>query len=63
MGYIALYFGNNTKFQRNISSPSSGSKRKPNKKPEEAGITLLVSIFDPGDGGNMFFRNVGLPPN
>jgi hypothetical protein len=47
-----------------MSSPSSGSKKKPSKKLEALlansfHIDFLFGIFsDPEDGGDMFFRNV-----
>jgi hypothetical protein len=53
-----------------MSRHSSGSKNKPSKKPAEAAGKLsslddflFGLIFNPEDGGNMSFRNVGLSPN
>jgi hypothetical protein len=44
--------------------PFSGSKNKPSKKPAFATCFyagfLLVLLFNPEDGGEMFFRNVVL---
>jgi hypothetical protein len=59
--------------RRNTSPPSSGSKSKPSKKPEEAGDKLSETpasagffsglFFDPQDGGAMFLLNVGMSLN
>jgi hypothetical protein len=35
-----VYFGESLAFQWNLTHPSSGSKRKPSKKPAEAGSRL-----------------------
>jgi hypothetical protein len=42
---------------RNLLSPSSGLKSKPNKKMVEAGdnLILLALLFCPEDGGYIFF--------
>jgi hypothetical protein len=58
-------------FRKNISFPSSLSKSKPNKKSAKTGGKpspispgfLILSLFNPEDGGDIFFRNVGLSPN
>jgi hypothetical protein len=53
-----------TPFRRNMFPPSSGSKKKPTKKPAwkqvpyRAGFLLRI-FFDPEDGDDMFFRNFG----
>jgi hypothetical protein len=64
-----MQFGEIRKFQRNISSPSSGSKSKPSKKPTGAGgmlrlpnvsvCFLLSLLFDTEDRSDMFLQNVG----
>jgi hypothetical protein len=47
-------------FWRNMSSPSSRLKSKPNKKPaRNRQQTKLGLPFNPEDGGDMFLRNVG----
>jgi hypothetical protein len=38
---------------------SSGSKNKPGKKPVLHADFLLGLFYDPEDGGDMFFRNMG----
>jgi hypothetical protein len=39
-------------FRRNISLPSSESKNKQSKKPEQKHVASL--FFDPEDGGDIF---------
>jgi hypothetical protein len=47
-------------FQKNILLPPSGSKSKPSKKPARSKQQAVGLLFDPEDGGNIFFQNVGL---
>jgi hypothetical protein len=42
-------------FRRNVSPPSSATKIKP----PAACLLFALLIFDPEDGSDMFFRNVG----
>jgi hypothetical protein len=56
-----MYFGDNLKFGRNKSPPSSASQNKSSKiilPPASAGF-LLGLFFDPEDWDGMFLRNVG----
>jgi hypothetical protein len=53
-------------FRRNMSPPSSRSKKKPSKKLEWSTAYYLLHVsfllgffFDPKDGGDIFIRNVG----
>jgi hypothetical protein len=68
-GCNVVWFGDGTTFRGNISPPSLGLKSKPSKKPAEAELSLSPASagfflgFDPEDGDDMFFRNVGLSPN
>jgi hypothetical protein len=41
-----------------MSTPSSGSKKKPSKKQHEA-VSNLGLFFEPVGEGDMFVRNVG----
>jgi hypothetical protein len=50
-------FGERPTFRRN-TSPSSGSKSKPNKKSAEASGKLAL-LFDPEDGSDIFLQSVG----
>jgi hypothetical protein len=61
VGCDAMQLGEIRRFER-ISPPSSGLNTKPRKKPTEArGMLLLLGFpFYQEDGGDMFFRNVGM---
>jgi hypothetical protein len=59
-------------FRKKISFPSSLSKSKRNKKyqqkagrkPNQISLGfLLLLLFNPEDGGDIFIENVGLSPN
>jgi hypothetical protein len=60
---VVMQFGrNSTTLGRNILLPSSGPRSKPRKYPAIvflAAHALLGLIFDPEDGGSVFFPNVG----
>jgi hypothetical protein len=43
--YNNAYIGKNPTFRRNISLPSSGLKRKPRRKPVEAGVNLSFAFL------------------
>jgi hypothetical protein len=45
-------------FRRNISLSSSGFKRR-----RASAVFLLILIFDPENGGDIFLRNVRMSPN
>jgi hypothetical protein len=72
VGRTAVQFENSQTFRRNVLPQFSGSKDKIRKKLAEASklsllhastTLLLVLVFGPEDGGNVFLRNVGLSPN
>jgi hypothetical protein len=64
-GCNAVYFSKSSMFRMAICPPSSGSKSKPNKKPEKASgkISFLTLLFDHEDGGDIFLRIVVLCTN
>jgi hypothetical protein len=61
MQYDAVYSCMSlSKFRRNILSPSSGSKNKPDKRLEErVGDYLFRLLFRPENVGSTSLRNVG----
>lgn len=55
LGCNVVYFGENPTFRKNMLSPSSGSKRKPAKKPAEANLTHSVKIRSNIGRHNLFY--------
>jgi hypothetical protein len=63
MGCNFVYFGENPTFERNVSRPSSGQKCKVNQEINRNRQAELFLLIYAENGGDIFLRNVGIPPN